>query len=67
MFDQSTISLLDALRAELADYQAKRIAAIDKLAVEQPEYLAKVLAMWDHAIGVQQAKIAREEQRMATV
>lgn len=67
MFDQPTISLLDALRAELADYQAKRAAAIDKLAVEQPEYLIKVLAMWQHAIGVKRAQIQREEARCSSV
>lgn len=65
--DQPTITLLDALHAELADYHAKRRAAAEKLSADQPEYAAKVDAMWQHAINVQLAKIEREEQRATTV
>ena len=59
--DAPARTYLEMLQAELADYLAKRAAAIDKLAEDQPEYLAQVLKMWEHTIGQQIAKIAKEE------
>lgn len=64
--DDPPISLLDALRAELADYERRKAKAAADLADDDDEYRAKVLKGWDHAIGVKRAQIAREEQRHAT-
>lgn len=59
--DTPARTYLQMLQAELDEYLAKHAAAIDKLAEDQPEYLVKVLKMWEHTIGQQLAKIAREE------
>lgn len=56
---------LDMLRAELADYK-RRKAKADAMLVDDTEYRTKVLAGWDHAIGMVQARIRHEEQRHAT-
>lgn len=63
MFDEPTITLLAALYAELRAYEAKRDKAAELLAEDDCFYRQKVVAGWDHAIGVKLAQIAQEEQK----
>lgn len=53
-------SYLDMLQSQLRQYRADRARAAETLADDDPDYLRKVLAGWDHAIGIVEAKIARE-------
>jgi len=53
---------LDFLRAQLADYEAKKAKAARMLA-DDAEYRTKVLAGWDYNIELMRAKIAREEAK----
>ena len=64
MDDAPTITLLEALQAELRDYEARREQIAERL--EDGEYKRKILAGWNHAIGVKRAMIEREEQRAQT-
>lgn len=58
--DAPPITLLEALHAELADYERRKASAMLR---DDTEYRAKILAGWDHAIGVKRAQIQREEER----
>jgi hypothetical protein len=58
--DDEDLTLLDALRAELADYERQRQAFIGKPDVD-PAYRAAVLKMWGYAIAAQRARIAQAE------
>lgn len=63
-YDAPHRTYLDLLRAELADYERRKAKAAAMLAGDD-DYHAKVLAGWDHAIGVKQAQIQREQQRVS--
>ena len=62
MYTETTITYLDALKAELADYE-RRIEKARALLHDQPEYYALVLKGLEYSMGVVRAKIEREEQK----
>lgn len=64
MDDAPTITLLEALKAELADYERRRAA----MAARPPSAWRDAnLKAWQWSIGVKRAQIEREQQRAAAI
>lgn len=63
MYSEEVVTYLAALYAELKVYEAKRNKAAALLADDDTDYRQKVVAGWDHAIGVVKAKIEKEEAK----
>ncbi len=62
LYTEETITYLAMLYAELKEYRRRRQVVQDQVdRGDDSDYYRIILCDWDRAIGVTQAKIAREE------